>query len=520
MSETGTRHAQPGNAVPLSTILAYHARQAAGKIALISDDRAIGYDELDARSNRRARMLADRGVGYGDFVTMALPNGPLFYETTFAVWKLGAIPNVVAAKTPLPELRSILDIVRPKLFIGSAGTALGIESIGEAAEPSADLSDSALEPVTSPYWKAMTSGGSTGRPKVIVDRAPAQWNPGEGFLRVQQPGDIILNPGPLYHNAPFFASHVCLFAGGTVVDMKKFDALEALGLMDDHKVTWVNLVPTMMHRIWQLGPEVRARFDLSSLRMVLHMAAPCPAWLKEAWISWLGSERLWEYYGTTEGQGSTIISGTEWLAHRGSVGRVRAGYRLTVLDENGKPCPAGQVGEVHFLPETGPGSTYFYMGSAPKLNGSWESTGDLGSLDEDGYLYLSDRRNDLIISGGANIYPAEVEAALDAHPCVRTSAVVGLPDEEWGARVHAIVQPVPGANISPQELLDFLSNRLARYKLPKAIEFTSEPLRDDAGKVRRSALRDARLAPHAESESRFLDKHQALQNLERDGDSI
>ena len=253
------------------------------------------------------------------------------------------------------------------------------------------------------------------------------------------------------------------------------------------------MVPTMMHRIWRLGPEQLARFTLPSLRMMLHMAAPCAPWLKEAWIGWLGGERVWEYYGTTEGIGSTMISGTDWLAHRGSVGRVRDGYQLAILDADGRPRPTGEVGEVFFRPAGGAGSTYHYLGSDSRRVGEWESTGDLGHVDADGYLYLSDRRNDLIISGGANIYPAEVEAAIDAHPAVRSCAVIGLPDEEWGARVHAIVQTAVDADVTEAELLDFAAARLARYKLPKSFELTTEPLRDEAGKVRRVALRAARL---------------------------
>jgi bile acid-coenzyme A ligase len=437
-------------------------------------------------------MLAAHGVGHGDYVTVALPNGLEFYETTFALWKLGAIPNIVAAKLARPEMEAILDLVRPKLFIGAAPHP-GIRALAADQTPHDGYSAEALPEVVSPNWKAMTSGGSTGRPKVIVDALPARWNPQEGFVG-QQPGDVILNPGPLYHNAPFHCIHIGLFVGATIVEMGKFDALRALELMKAHQVNWVTMVPTMMHRIWRLGPDVLSDFTLPSLRMVLHMAAPCSAWLKEAWIGWLGSERVWEYYGTTEGTGSTVISGTDWLAHRGSVGRVREGYALKILDETGQECPVGKVGEVYFRPHGGAGSTYHYLGSTAKLRGEWESPGDLGSLDEDGYLYLSDRRNDLIISGGANIYPAEVEAALDAHPAVRTSAVIGLPDEDWGARVHAIVQPIEGAALDEAKLLEFVAERLARFKLPRSIEFTREPLRDEAGKVRRAALRAARLS--------------------------
>ncbi len=479
-------------AVALGSILAHHARRSPAKAALVVDDIAIPYAELDARCNRRARMLVAHGVGHGDFVTVALPNGCEFYETAFAIWKLGAIPNIVAAKLARPEMEAILDLVRPKIFVGVPPNS-NIPALPADEGALHRYSAEPLPEVVSPHWKAMTSGGSTGRPKVIVDAMPSAWNPQEGFL-CQHPGDVLLNPGPLYHNAPFHCIFMGLFVGCTIVEMRKFDALRSLHLIDKHKVNWVTMVPTMMHRIWRLGPEVLARFTLPSLRMMLHMAAPCPAWLKEAWIGWLGSERVHEYYGSTEGIGSTMISGTDWLAHRGSVGRVREGYEIAILNEAGRRCAIGEVGEIYFRPQTGPGSTYHYLGSTSRRRGEWESTGDLGHVDREGYVYLSDRRNDLIISGGANIYPAEVEAAIDAHPAVRTCAVVGLPDDEWGARVHAIVQPLEGAALDEAGLIDFLRERLTHFKLPRSIEFTKEPLRDEAGKVRRAALRDARIA--------------------------
>lgn len=478
--------------VALSSILNHHAQRSPGRTALILDAQAVSYGELDARTNQRARLLAATGVGFGDYVTIALPNGREFYETTFAAWKLGAVPNVVAAKLARPEMEAILDIVRPKLFVGTPPRA-GIATVAEGAGGVEAYSTDPLPEVVSPNWKAMTSGGSTGRPKVIVDAMPARWDPTEGFLG-QQPGDVILNPGPLYHNAPFHCITMGMFVGATIVEMGRFDALRAVELIEAHGVNWVTMVPTMMHRIWRLGPEALSRFRLPSLRMMLHMAAPCPPWLKEAWIGWLGGERVWEYYGVTEATGSTMISGTDWLAHRGSVGRARPGYAIRILDAEGQPVPTGEVGEVYVRPDSGAGSTYHYLGSEPTRVGEWETHGDMGWLDAEGYLYLSDRRRDLIISGGANIYPAEVEAAIDAHPKVRTCAVIGLPDPEWGERVHAIIQPVEGESPDAVELLAFLAERLTRYKLPKTIEFTAEPLRDEAGKVRRLALREARIA--------------------------
>lgn len=477
--------------VALGSILAHHARRDPPRAAVIVGDVSVAYGELDARANRRARLMQAAGVRQGDFVTVALPNGLAFYETVFGLWKLGAVPNIVSAKLARPEMEAILDIVRPTLFVGAEPPA-GIPSLGANPAGLEQQSTEALPEVVAPHWKAMTSGGSTGRPKVIVDAMPSRWNPEEGFL-LQRPGDVILNPGPLYHNAPFHCISMGMFVGATIVEMEKFDALRALQLIEAHGVTWVTMVPTMMHRIWRLGPEVLSQFTLPSLRMMLHMAAPCAPWLKDAWIGWLGSERVWEYYGTTEGIGSTIISGTDWLKRRGSVGQVRAGYEMRILDDEGRELPAGEVGEVYFRPAGGPGSTYRYLGSSPRRIGEWETMGDLGSVDADGYLYLSDRRNDLIISGGANIYPQEVEAALEAHPSVRGSAVIGLPDEEWGATVHAIVQPAEGASLTEAELIDFVAGQLARFKLPKSVEFTDEPLRDEAGKVRRAALRQARV---------------------------
>lgn len=477
--------------VPLCSILAHHASRDLGRLAIIMGEERLTYAELDARSTKRARFMQSLGVGQDEHVTVALPNGTDFYETIFAIWKLGATPNVISARLAPAELEHILDLVNPRLFVGACPRA-GIPAVDGAFSGYEELSAEPLPPAVAKNWKAMTSGGSTGRPKVIVDAMPARWNPAEGFLH-QRPGELVLNPGPLYHNAPFHCITMAMFTGNTIVEMQKFDAQRALDLIEQHGVNWVTMVPTMMHRIWQLGPEVLARYKLPSLRMVLHMAAPCAPWLKQAWIDWLGSDRVWEYYGTTEATGSTIISGTDWLQRKGSVGRVRPGYELKILDAEGRECATGEVGEVYFRPETGPSSTYRYLGSSSRLIGEYETMGDLGSVDADGYLYLSDRRNDLIISGGANIYPAEVEAALEAHPDVRGSAVIGLPHEEWGAVVHAVVQRMEGASLSEEALMEFISPALTRYKMPKTIEFTDEALRDEAGKVRRAALRQARL---------------------------
>jgi bile acid-coenzyme A ligase len=222
------------------------------------------------------------------------------------------------------------------------------------------------------------------------------------------------------------------------------------------------------------------------------MAAPCPPWLKEAWIHWIGPEAIMELYAGTEAQAATIITGTEWLAHRGSVGKVAMG-EMAAFDADGNRLPAGETGEVYLRRPEGSPVSYQYRGaSARTLADGWESLGDIGWFDEDGYLYLADRRTDMILVGGSNVYPAEIEAALDEHPLVQSSAVVGLPDEEMGALIHAIVQPRPG--LSEDALREHLRPLLVPYKQPRTYEFVEGNIRDDSGKVRRTQLRDERVA--------------------------
>jgi len=309
------------------------------------------------------------------------------------------------------------------------------------------------------------------------------------------PGVSLLNPGPLYHNAPFILSHAGLFAGGRVTGMAKFDAEETLRLIEKNRVQWANFVPTMMHRIWALPEKVRNSYDLSSLNIVFHMAAPMPPWLKEKWIEWLGPERIWELYGGTERQGACVINGVEWMAHKGSVGKIGDTSKLRIIGEDGKDVATGETGEIYFLPNDGAGSTYHYLGAEPKRRADgWESLGDIGRLDAEGYLYLGDRLADMILRGGANIYPAEVEAAVSEHPDVRSCVVVGLPDPELGQRIHAIVELNEGAAV--QAVADgmgaFLADRLSRYKHPESFEIVGTSPRDDSGKVRRTLLRDER----------------------------
>ncbi len=483
--------------IPLGAIPSHYAETLGeDRAAVIHPEGELSWGGLERAANRRARRLAELGVGVDDLVTIALPNGNRFFETTFAIWKLGATPHVVSSKLPPAELREIVAVAAPRLVIGVDADILpGTATLPE--DFAADGHDDAPLPVeVARYWKAMSSGGSTGRPKIIIDHNPAALDlEEEDFLDMPRAG-CLLNPGPLYHNAPFIMAHRGLFRGNMVVGMQRFDAAESLRLIEAHRVEWVMMVPTMMHRIWRLEAAAREAFDLSSLRIVSHVAAPMPVWLKQNWIDWLGPERVWELYGGTEGTGATWCSGTEWLAHKGSVGKMVRGSRVRILDEDGKDCAPGEMGEVFLMPEAGPGSSYHYIGAEAKVaEGGWETLGDVGWLDADGYLYLGDRRGDMIIAGGANIYPAEVESALAEHPGVDTVVAIGLPDEDMGEVVHAIVQPHDGwqGRLDRATLAAFVETRLARYKTPRSYEFVDYSLRDDAGKVRRSQLRSERV---------------------------
>jgi bile acid-coenzyme A ligase len=473
--------------------MAWFAERDPAGIAVIHEERRITRAELERRSNRLARAYAAKGVGAGDLVTLALPNGIEFFEACLAAWKLGATPQPISSRLPELERRAIVEIGRPALIVGApAGEYGGRPCLPAGYEPDAALSDGALPDIVPRHVRAMTSGGSTGRPKLIIDLVPAQCDPEQPENAVQAGGTTLV-PGPLYHSGPFITSWQQLLCGGTVVLMSRFDAQQALALIERHRVSWVLFVPTMMQRIWRLPESERLAHDVSSLVRVMCTGAPSPAWLKRAWIGWLGPEKIHEAYGGTERIAGTQISGSEWLERPGSVGRPTGGRKLRVLRPDGSECAPREVGEVYMLPPGGRGSTYRYVGAEPTATSDgWETLGDMGYLDEDGYLYLVDRKADMILVGGANVYPAEIEAALDAHPSVRSSAAFGLPDEDLGNRIHALVDATEP--VTEAALREHLAKHLVHYKVPSSFEFVNEPLRDDAGKVRRSALREARLA--------------------------
>jgi bile acid-coenzyme A ligase len=467
-----------------------------GAPAITCGERSLTRAELESAANRLARDLGAGGVGLGDMVTIALPNSTDWYVAVAACWKVGAIPQPVSARLPERELTAIIELADPAAVIGvPADLVPGRRALPAGYQPDASAPDGPLPDVISPAWKAPTSGGSTGRPKLIVSGDPAAMADDEP-PRFGEPGGCLVMPAPLYHNGPIVWSCAAWLAGSHVVVLPRFDAVGALTAISQFQADTIYLVPTMMKRIWRLPEDVRDSFDLSSLRAVWHLAEPCPEWLKQVWIDWLGPDRIFELYAGTEAQAATIITGTEWLAHRGSVGRPAPGT-VMICDADGRELPVREQGEV-WLRTLRDEPTYRYIGATARtLAGGWESLGDMGWLDEDGYLYLGDRLQDMILTGGANVYPAEVEAALQEHPAIRSVAVIGLPDGDLGNVVHAIVEADPQA-VTNDELRAFAAERLVRYKVPRSFEYVSEPLRDDAGKLRRSALRAERLRAEPE----------------------
>jgi bile acid-coenzyme A ligase len=450
--------------------------------------------QLEQRTNRLARAYQQLGVTPDSFVTIGLPNTIEFLEAAIAAWKCGATPQPVSFRLPARERQAIVELAEPSLVVGVAPEeAAGRTAIPAGFEPSPGLSDAPLGEAAAACWKAPTSGGSTGRPKLIVSTQPAVVESVEPFARLlgMTDGDTVLITGPLSHNAPFLLSTCALVLGGHVVLMPRFDAAAALQLVQEHAVDFLYAVPTMMGRIWRLPEAQRLGYDVSSLRVVLHMAAPCPPWLKRAWMEWLGPDRVWELYAATEVQAVTMLPGSEWLSHPGTVGRPVVG-ELQVLDAAGAPLPAGEIGEIWMRRGPGVPNPYRYVGAEARTTGDgWESVGDMGSIDDEGYVYLADRKSDMLIVGGANVYPAEVEAALSEHPLVRSAVVIGVPDDDLGQVPHALVEPE--GEVADEELRAHLVERLAPYKIPRSFERVREPLRDDAGKVRRSALAAERI---------------------------
>lgn len=462
-------------------------------VAADGSERPLTWGELDARSSQIGRVMAARGVGVGDRVGLELRNSPELVLCILATWKLGAAPVPIRWDLPAWERHRLLEVVDGRLVIGPDDLALVEQSRSQPAAP--------LPDVLGPRISGTCSSGSTGSPKVIMTERPAVWDPEatEPFPTAWGPTawgpiarpQVILVPAPMYHTNGF-ATMLSLLNGDRLVLLERFDAARAIDLIERHRVTTFTATPTMLGRMARL-PGVGRR-DLSSLVWVLQGAAGIAPSLVEAWIDLIGAEHLYMAYGMTEALGLAAIRGDEWLAHRGSVGRGFRQTELRILGPDGADLPPGEIGEIYLRwPSSG---TYTYRGGAPLLpstDDGFGTAGDLGWLDEDGYLYVADRRVDLIISGGANVFPAEVEAALADHPAIADVVVVGLIDEEWGRRVHAIVEPAdPAAPPSADEVIAYARQRLAPYKVPKTVEVVDAVPRSEATKVSRSALVAAR----------------------------
>ena len=452
----------------------------------------ISRQQLRTRSNTLARVLIERGVNVGDLVPIILPTCVDFLVATAAILKAGGTPMPVSNRVPDTECSGLLSLAAPKVIF--ADRDWGIPCIDPTLTGDSTTETDLTTVRASDPIKALSSGGSTGKPKLILTAGPFLSPFGENPIALAlrlETGGLKYSPGPLYHNGPFWFSLNMLINGGRILLNERFDARRALELIEQAKPTILNLVPTMMQRM--LRDEYWETADMSSIRTVWHLAAPCPPWAKEGFINKLGGEKVLELWAATEGTGMTALDGNEWLAHKGSVGKP-VGTEVLILDADRNPLPTGEVGEI-FTCMAGQPANYRYLGAEPleTAEGNYASVGDLGWLDKDGYLYLADRRTDLIISGGANIFPAEVEAVISEHPAVNDVAVIGLADADLGRRVHAIVTLHNHAEaVTEDELLGLCAQHLLRYKVPRSLEFVPELPRTEAGKIRRSALRDAR----------------------------
>ena len=481
---------------PIGTQISRLAVEDPDAPAVSHNGRTLTRGQLESMTNRLARGYAELGVRQGDYVTIALPNSIEWVQAVVAVWKLGAIPQPLSARLPDAEYADLLDLRERALLVGRPDPRGVVRAVPGDFDPG-DVSDAPLPEVVSPSLKSMASGGSTGRPKLIEAGGDGRF---QGTLVAALMGNLATDTQlvsvPLSHNTGFTSATMALSTGQHLVAMSRFDPTEFLRLIAEYRVNYLATVPTIMQRLLPIYRAAPDDFDLSSVRRWWHLAAPCPPTVKEAWIEILGPEVVWELYGGTELQALTFISGAEWLSHRGSVGRVVSG-EMRVLDDAGGQCPPGVIGEIYLRPRPGSSPTYRYIGSTAKSRDGWDSLGDLGWFDEEGYLYLADRRVDMFTVGGRNVYPAEIENALSEHPAVLSCLVVGVPHEDLGQVPHVLVQAqAAGADgaLDDVGVTAFVAQRLAAYKVPRSVEFVDTPLRDDAGKARRTAVRDEVIA--------------------------
>ncbi len=507
-----------GAAAAAGMLHAWWAQRIAERPALISPLGDRTYGELNANVNRLTRALRARGLRPGDAVALMCTNQPEFVEVLYAANRAGLRLTPINWHLTGEEAGYIVENCEAKVFVAAAGlgehataaahaggTGLVRVAVGSglpgfenyedliAGEDGSDVED----PVAG--TQMLYTSGTTGRPKGVHREGAAPSTLATvnfcGYDEAYETSvDAHLVTGPLYHAAPLaFSIAVPFLYGVPIVVMEHWDPVETLRLVEAHGITHTHMVPTMFHRLVALPEDVRSRYDHSSLRFVIHGAAPCPVPVKQRLIEWLGPIVV-EYYAATEGLGTLVDSAT-WLRHPGTVGRPMAPGLVKIADERGGEKPPGEVGLV-FL-RSPAASRFDYYGDPDKTANAFRddyfTLGDMGYTDDDGYLYLTDRTADLIISGAVNIYPAEVDAVLLEHPAVGDVATIGVPDEEWGETVLAVVQPaegVEGSDDLAEELLAFCRQRLAHYKCPRAVDFVSELPREDTGKIFKRKLRD------------------------------
>jgi long-chain acyl-CoA synthetase len=481
----------------------------------------VTYAELEARANRLAHLLRSAGLKRLDHYSIYMENNSRYIECCGAGERAGLYFTCVNSFLTAEELAYIVNNSQSRVLItsdakrgiaaqalktcpkvelcivadgpGESEKVVGLEEATRGL-PATPIADESLGTAM------LYSSGTTGRPKGVLrplpERLPAQQLPLFDFLQKlwrYREGMTYLSPAPLYHSAPQAAVNLTIRMGGTAVIMVHFDAEQYLELVERYKITHSQLVPTMFCRMLKLPAAARRRYDLSSLEVAIHAAAPCPIQVKEQMIAWWGPI-IHEYYGATEGLGFTACDSAEWLAHRGSVGKVLLGD-LHILDQDLNPCPVGTPGTVWFKTAT----PFEYFNDPAKTrearspDGSMSTVGDVGYVDEDRFLYLTDRATFMIISGGVNIYPQECENLLITHPKVADAAVFGVPNSDLGEEVKAVVQATPEVEAGPalaQELIEFCGDHLARYKVPRSIDFAAELPRLPTGKLYKRLLRD------------------------------
>jgi bile acid-coenzyme A ligase len=480
--------------IPFGSRLAELAEERRGdpaltNVALDGTAHSLTFGELEAQANRWGRALAANGAETGSLVALAIPNSQHLVLATLGCWKIGAVPIPMHWDLPEWERDRVRAVINPAVFVDE-------KSRWELQARAAGESESPLPTAVSPTANGICSSGSTGVPKVILNLAPSLWTPqhGEPFLAnwtaVATPQTILV-PAPMYHTNGF-ATFLMLLSGDHLVVLEKFDAALFLDVIERYRITNFTATPTMLARI-AARPDVRQR-DLSSVVFILQGAAMMPPALLHTWFELLSPEQIVTAYGMTENLGLTALRGDEWLAHRGSVGRGFRDTEIRILDAEQKPLGPGEHGDVYLRAPMSAG--YRYLGGAPPLPSTadgFRSAGDIGYLDEDGFLYIVDRRVDMIVSGGANVFPAEVESALAGHPGIADVVVIGLSDPQWGRRVHAVVQLTDGQDpLSEQQVIEYAKSRLAPYKAPKTVEFVDAIPRTAATKVNRSAMIAAR----------------------------